>query len=233
MRTHLTLDDMIRQEKQVQALKGVHPGCATTLISAHCHERKLRFVSTGDSLIYLLREGDLIDINQNRTGLFLGDSHNHVLQVSRKLRRLGCIDAMTEQSQVVAIVGHLADAHAMLKAGKASKAAMGTLIQRISAIVGFPIPLKPEALMSESGELQIQLATTLPESGTVTLKPGDLLLIATDGLEAEVSGCSLETVREVLATAAPSLEKKAAYLLKKCLGWHGGGDNLTVFLAQF
>ncbi|MFK7989947.1 MAG: PP2C family serine/threonine-protein phosphatase [Sandaracinaceae bacterium] len=75
------------------------------------------------------------------------------------------------------------------------------------------------------------LAAALPaDIGTHTLRDGDWLLLATDGIEPESSGLDLEEVARVLRSEAP--EASVTALLKRAGTFHtgGGGDNLGVAL---
>jgi len=67
----------------------------------------------------------------------------------------------------------------------------------------------------------------LPATGRLTLRPGDLLLLSTDGLHGALS---LENTLDDLDSDAPP-EAKAETLVKAALD-AGGRDNITVVLGQ-
>jgi len=66
-----------------------------------------------------------------------------------------------------------------------------------------------------------------PETGSLDLFPGDLMLLATDGLHREISEDALESI----LNADTGLKKKAESLVDAALS-AGGTDNITVMLAR-
>lgn len=66
-----------------------------------------------------------------------------------------------------------------------------------------------------------------PVTGSMPIKPGDLLLHTTDGLH---DALSEREIIKILMSSHASIEKKAGALISAALG-SGGNDNMTVILA--
>jgi serine/threonine protein phosphatase PrpC len=72
-----------------------------------------------------------------------------------------------------------------------------------------------------------------PDQGALDLEPGDVLLLATDGIEFETSALGLTDLPGLLLGEAP-LGERVARLLQMCAdpSRGGGGDNLALVACQ-
>ena len=81
--------------------------------------------------------------------------------------------------------------------------------------------------------LNTEMAELLPVWGSITLKPDDCLLLASDGIDEVSSGCPLVEVQAILEEGRRDLAQTAETLLQRCLGKNGGNDNLSFIIVTF
>jgi len=227
--SHLALDKAIFQRHDN---RGVRSHCATTLISVAIKGDVAAYCSSGDSRFYVLRAGHMREVNDIQDGLFLGDSFRHVDRFTRMLEKAGCIDVVTTEDQIQDTLFQLTKIYKQVKANRVDPPSVLKILEGIGRSVGFPFPIAPEEISTEWHPFNLEMGKLLPSWGSFTLKQGDVLFLASDGLEEEVSGCPLGDIQGVLEEKDMDLETQAQTILDKCLGKRGGGDNLTFIIAR-
>jgi len=232
LRVHLQLDDRVREAKN-QPEAALQRGCSTTLISAFVSKNKLYYASTGDSRLWLVRNDSLRDVlgNDDIRPLFVGDDHAHLFQYANTLEKMGCIDAVTERHEVAEVLLRLHEIQRLVRTSQSSEA-VASLITEIEEITRIKFPIGLEDLMESWHTMHLELPTMLPQTGSLNLFPGDLIMMATDGIDEEESDCSTDKIAQLLI-AKLSLEKRADKVLGACMGRNGGNDNIAFILASF
>lgn len=232
LRVHYQLDDLIRAERVKPEHKS-QAQCATTLVSVLLSEGRLHYASTGDSRLWLVRDDRMIDIlGVDEVGtLFLGDQVVHLFQFSEILMTRGITNTTTDGVQLVEVLIRIQEISHLLKRGRATEADLHSLTSEIAQITKIPFPLSVTELR-EAHRFQLDMMRLLPQGGSLPLHEGDVILLASDGIDELESDCSFERVFELIGDTSRSLEKRASQLMSACTGRKGGNDNLTFLLAQ-
>ncbi|MDJ0835336.1 MAG: PP2C family serine/threonine-protein phosphatase [Acidobacteriota bacterium] len=230
--SHLTLDREIREKREPRG--GLGEGASTTLISVALKGDTVAYCSTGDSRFYRLRDGHMQEMIEIHDGLFLGDNYKPIRRFMRGLMKEGIVDEITydDNDKMSDILFQLTKIHKQVKAGRADLPSIEEITDGIGRTAGIPFPISAEELAKEWHPLNLEMGRLLPTWGSFTVKPGDILLMATDGIEPEVSNCSPEEIQDVLEDASVPLIEQAAAILEKCLGKKGGNDNLTFMIQR-
>ena len=140
------------------------------------------------------------------------------------------LKARLEPKRIVDVIFALTKIHRHIQEHRIEEARAG--IGQLNELIGFPFPIELDELIEKPWhQLNVDLSQMVPIWGGLSLQEGDLLFMATDGLDEQVSGCSLQQVEAVLAKES-CLNEKAETLLKKCTGKKGGNDNLMFLIAQ-
>ena len=226
---HLDLDAIFNARRGQDPNQG-GLSSSTTLLSVLIQRNNLFYCSTGDSRIFLLRQNRLIDVNPIHRGLFVGDYQGYPI-FARLLEQQGCTDAVTEREQAVAVMFELSQIYHLIQSARMDREKIRAGMNRIGELTGLPFPLSFEEITAPWHPINVAIPQYLPCWGGRTLHEGDLLFMATDGIEQETSGCSPETLTNVLA-APHGLPQKAEKLLDACLGRRGGNDNLMFFIRE-
>lgn len=232
MRAHFQLDDAVRTTKHSPGQESQRR-CSTTLVSALVKDGKLHYCNTGDSRLWLIRQGSLRDLigNEDAPPLFVGDDVVHLFQYVPRLEKMDCIDIVTERPEIIEVLLRLHEIHHLVKTDGSSEDVQ-TLVQEVEDFTAMPFPITLENLMESWHDLHLQLPLTLPQTGSFVLREGDVLMLATDGIDEDESGCSTRRIAEILSNG-DGLEKRASKLLSACMGRNGGNDNIAILLAQF
>ena len=230
--THLVLDQEIRQAKE--SLEGLPGGASTTLISVAIKGDTAAYCTTGDSRFYVLRGGQLQEVVELHDALFLGDSYKPIRRFMRTLLKLDVIDELTydDDDKMRDILFQLTKIHKQVKASRVDPPSVQQIIDEITQAAGIPFPISAEELSKEWHPLNLEMGQLLPSWGSFTLKEGDILFLATDGIEPETSGLPLEDLQDILADSNLSLESQVQTILDRCLGKKGGNDNVTLLIQQ-
>ena len=227
---HLALDRWIREQKLREPR--VHPGCATTLLSAFVSGKTLQYCNWGDSRLFLVRGGRLKVLNEAHEDYFLGEAFSRLDQLRRLLELHECIDQLTKNERLDEIAFLLTVIFRQVRGGSADLATIEAAVEAIETLSGIPFSIDLDELLREWHPLHMGIAGSLPTWGELVLRPGDCLCMASDGIDEEVSGCSLEELEQVLGAVEVPLVERAETLLARCMGKKGGNDNLMVLLKQ-
>ena len=225
---HLTLDHQIRAHND--SLNPAKLRSSTTLLSVTLHPEGFTFCSTGDSHLFLYREAQLREVTSSESNLFVGDPQTYPLRIFSVLTRMGIIDVVMEEGEQVAVLHELAAMSQKVLLAEIGQSEVEQTLSRVARLTGLAFPFSGEELCSPWHPLHLALRET-PRFGSLAVKPGDLLLMASDGIDEEVSGMSAGDIEQILAGHG-SLEEKARNLLRQSLGPKGGMDNLALWLID-
>ncbi len=233
LRVHFQLDDLIRATKAKPEWRA-QSDCSTTLVSAMISGSTLTFANSGDSRLWLCRQGQIRDLigNEDAPPLFLGDDQVHLFQMLPYLERLGMIDGGAERAVAIEALLLLHELSAHVRAGS-GREPVTQLVGALQTLTGLELPMPIEELLESWHPIHMQVQASLPQVGVCHLRQGDVLLMASDGIDEPESGISQEAVADLLAESKHSLEKRASRLLSACMGRNGGNDNLSFILAAF
>jgi len=226
---HLALDRLIATKKLE---RGAHPGCSTTLISVLVRAGEAWFCATGDSSLYLLRRQSLTLLNEQHANLFLGELQPRLSRLLNYLEGSEMYTPPGPAAQLEALL-QLCRMQEMVRERRMDRQTLSDLLLALERILGFSTTFTVDELLEPWHPLHVALGKNLPYRGHVVLEPGDLLLLASDGIDEEASGCHLEEVAAVLGDAASLLATRAQNLLTRCLSKSGGKDNLSFVLARY
>lgn len=233
LRVHFQLDDLIRETKAKPEWRA-QAECSTTLVSAMLQGSTLTFANTGDSRLWLCRQGEIRDLigNDDAAPLFLGDAKTHLYQLVPYLERLGLIDDVTERAVLIEVLLLVHELSALVRAGM-GREAVAQVAAELQLLTRVELPMPLAELLESWHPIHMQVQARLPQVGVCHMREGDVLLLATDGIDEAESGVTLQTIAEVLGESRHSLEKRAQRLLERCMGRAGGNDNLAFILASF
>lgn len=203
---------------------------ATTLACAFLSGDRLVWVSSGDSQVCLLRKSHLTLLNPLQHDFFLGPPEDKLIQVRQEW--------FSEQSPVVAGGKDLPIPFLLGMTHFSQQVTQGTLhrdqaVRMLDLLVTsltHSLPFTVDDLLKPWHPCHLFALAQLPCWGSQKLEAGDLLMLATDGIEPRVSGVSLEEVNALL-NGEKTLEEKAETILKLLLR-AGGHDNCTLILHQ-
>jgi len=227
--SHLILDGAIREATESASLG---PSSATTLVSVTLKGDTVAYCSTGDSILYLLRAGHMEEVYERHQSLFLGDGGKPIARFVRHLEKLGAIDDMTSPEQIHDTLFQLSKIFKQVHHRRVDPPSVAKILDDLSHRLGIPFPISAEEIAEPHFFLNTEMAARLPVWGSFTVQPGDVLLMATDGLDEEVSDCPVEEVQAILDQPDQAPEAIAENLLTRCLGKNGGGDNLSFILVR-
>ncbi len=233
LRVHFQLDDLIRESKAKPECR-TQVDCSTTLVSAMLQGSTLVFANSGDSRLWLCRQGEIRDLvgNEDAPALFLGDAKAHLFQLVPFLERLGLIDAATERAVQIEVLLLVHELSALVRAGM-GRDAVAQITAELQSLTHRALPMPLAELLESWHPIHIQVQERLPQVGACHLREGDILLLASDGIDEAESGVAPETIAEILSDSRHALEKRAGKLLERCMGRAGGNDNLAFILAAF
>ncbi len=226
--SHFRLDEKIRDQRAADP----HNLSSTTFISVLAESNCAHWCSTGDSHLFLLRRGELSKINESHPNLFVGDVSASITGVRWILRKFGCIDDMTETDPMIQALYEVTAFRKRVDIMDASVDDAQALLARIESITGLPQTIDPEDLLQTWFELYLDLSKCAPFWGTQRLVAGDVLLLASDGIDEVESNCSLEDLEETMARDN-DVQVMVKNILKKCTTRRGNNDNLMILAARF
>ncbi|CAM2067323.1 SpoIIE family protein phosphatase [Sulfidibacter corallicola] len=225
--THYLIDEAIKDAKPPEA----DPGCATTLLSVFMGRDRMFYCSSGDSYLWLIRDGRLIQINQIERGVFLGESHPNLFGLQGHLASYGLVDALSSPLQIAMASFVVSDLKVLAEKGRTNEDLVRERLDTLVRVTELHPKVAAEELLQPWHALFLGMDHRVPDFGQLALAPGDLVFLATDGIEEEFSDCSLKKLETIL-TGAGDLEAKATKVMKACMGWGGGRDNLAFLLAK-
>ena len=227
--SHLILDTAIREAKQATSLG---PASATTLVSVTLKGDTAAYCSTGDSILYLLRGNHMEEVYERHQSLFLGDGQKPIDRFVRHLEKLGAIDDMTSREQVHDTLFQLSKIFKQVHHRRVDPPSVVKILDDLSRKLGIPFPIEADEISEPHFFLNTEMAARLPVWGSFNVREGDVLLLASDGLDKDVSDCPTEEVQAILDVPETPLEEIAENLLIRCSGKYGGGDNLSFILVR-
>jgi len=225
---HLALDDEIRAEKRRQPDR-LHAGCGTTLITVAAVDGRAALCSTGDSLAFVAREGRVRECAELVNGLFLGERAPNQARFRGLLEDRGWLDPDLPADRRAAAYYELAALASAASSRRLDESGARAAAARIAHWSGRSFEPPIEELLTPWSPLYGACLAALPRFETFSLEPDDALLLASDGIEPEVSGLSREALAEVLTDSRLEPAKMAARLLKRA---GRGGDNLAILYAR-
>ncbi len=226
--THLEIDRRLDAFKLDQPT--ISDGSSTTLLSVLIHDQHVIWASSGDSLLYLWRDDKLFQINRGHHALFLGDALNAPRHAAAILE--GYVSPATARDiglfdQVLLGLAQLAHARESYKGSETMVAEVISLLERR---LGCELLLEPKDVLTPWSRLNIGIAQAVPEFGRFKLAENDLILLASDGLDAAVSGLSQDDIRLILGSGEGDAEVRVREMLDRVLSRDGGMDNCSVVL---
>ena len=223
--THLRLDKLVRKTRQTFT----PINCSTTLISVYVEPGTAWWCNTGDSHLMLHRNGNLQMRSEHHPALFVGDDMAHSQHVFNELERLGVTDVMTDPDNLHPIAFKLSQLGQDIRSDNADSDQIKQIIDQITKLADLDFPIPTEAIAQPWHELH-QIMQYAPHHGRFLLHEGDRLLLASDGIDADVSGIELEDIETVL-NKHTDIEDTAKALLKAATTRKGCNDNLMFLLA--
>ncbi len=227
---HLAIHEDIRAESRRRGPR-MHPHCATTLVSAALHGCDIAYCSTGDSSLFLADSEGVRDWAEP-SGVFLGDPFQHPLQATRFLEELGCLDPLADAGTVGAVLYELGRLARVAASGRLDGDAVRTGVAAMEEAAGRPLGIAREEMAAPWAPIYGVALRTLPVFGSRRLRPGDRLLLATDGIEPDKCGLPRKALHEILVDDRLDARARMEKLLKKSTGRQGGKDNLAMLLAE-
>jgi len=229
--THLTLDRETWRHKL--QLHDVDPHCSTTLLSVFVQGNRLHYASTGDSILYLYRRGKLLQINGTRDGQFIGEPETHLNRSTEVIEAYIPKQIMNNMDTLYDYLFGLVHIQFYTRTQNLSEQQKKRILDIMREKIGAPVPLSAEDLVTPWHPVQIHLARHLPEWGRFSVRPGDLIILATDGILENVSGCSHDRLEQIMADESSSgLGAMAQAILEACLGKRGGRDNTSILIKE-
>ncbi len=226
--TMFRIDAAIAKTKQTSA---VHPGCATTLISMVFEKNKLHYAAYGDSRCWLLRDHHMTDLIPIQQGLFLGEQYSTLRPIFNLLEQAQFVDTLSEPAHVSLTCFALLELYHQAQRRTLSDEEIEQVLTGLHKLTGLQTILPVGDFKQSWLELYLKLERVAPRYGTTTLQQGDRLFLATDGIEEEMSALSATKLKDHLG-AKEAVAKRAERVMKACMGWRGGGDNLSFILID-
>lgn len=232
--THYMIDRLICKERRQVGSENFHPHCATTLVTGLLDDKQLDLVSSGDSRAWLVRDGELEDLlrQDDDQSYFLGDGEGLMTPIARILDKLDILDVTSERDTVLKVQLCLCEIHQLVTENMATKGQIERLCQEITTIIGKPFPIETEALMEPWHSLHLSLARLTPQAASHPLYQDDVLLLATDGIDAHESAVDDRQIIKLLGNHRKPLLKRSHKLIDATTGRRGGNDNVTVVVTQ-
>lgn len=226
--TMFAIDGAIIQAKQGTDIR---PGCATTLIAAVIEHDKLHYAAYGDSRCWLVRDDHMIDLIPIQQGLFLGEQHSTLRPVFSLLQQAQFVDTLSEPAHVAMTSFALLELYHQAQRRTLSDEEIEHVLAGLHQLTGLQTILPTSDFKQAWLELYLKLARVAPRYGTTHLQQGDRLLLATDGIEEEMSALPAAKLQALLC-AEETVAKRAERVMKACMGWRGGGDNLSFIMID-
>lgn len=225
--THLEIDRQLGAKKRDQGQ--VAEGCSTTLLSVWSVNDQLIWASSGDSSIFLLRDGKLQQVNRGHHALYLGDPINAPRQANFELDGYVPPDVLRDTERFDQALLGLVQICSSVSHGRHANH-IADMLKVLEQKLGFELLVEPKDIVTPWSPLNICLAQWVPEFGRFTMKKGDQVLLASDGLEASVSGLSIKDLQEFMLSANGSAAARVSELMLRVLGREGGMDNCALVL---
>nr|WP_279382494.1 protein phosphatase 2C domain-containing protein [Acanthopleuribacter pedis] len=226
--TMFLIDNAIQEEKD---RVGGRPGCATTLIAAVIEQERLHYAAYGDSRCWLMRNDQLQDLIPVQQGLFLGEDNSPLNRIYDLLQRAQFTDSLSEPAHKSLTCFALLELYNQSQRRPLTDEEVAKVLTGLHGLTGLQTQIPAGEFKNSWLDLYIGLERVAPRYGAKNLEPGDRLFFATDGIEENQSALSLEKLGDLLRTKDPAA-KVAQKIMKACMGWRGGGDNLSIVLID-
>lgn len=228
LETHLALDRTILKRKKTADES--QRMSASTLITVAIENETAYYCNTGDSRLYR-KTGDMLEeVLDPQASLFVGDEFQGPSNIAKHLAQHGCTDEFTQAMEVDRAILELAHIHRQVSNVRIDRGSAEAHFSRVAEITGLPFPDNLDVVLEPWSWLMTTMDRYLPRWGRFRVRQGDVLLLATDGIEEDVSHCTPDDIETIL-TSGHNLEAMAGDLLKACMGRRGVDDNLTFILA--
>lgn len=225
---HFRVDRALRHAKKDSVH---HPGCSTTLVSLFITKDQYFFCNSGDSHAWRVTADDFKELFEIQEDIFIGDIASGFKRYLDMLYAEGLIDEMTELGQIERLLFRIAVLQKRVSHGNLPMDEVRGEMAVIEEILGCRLPLDAEALAQPWHPVYVEIQRCLPHFGQGRLLPGDRILMASDGIDLEVSGCDLMEIAKILRKGKdPQGTLKKA--LKACMGRRGGNDNIALLLYE-
>lgn len=226
---HLLLDEALKAHKA--KTPHIDPQCATTLLSALLCDNRVHLVSTGDSWLFLLRHHQMLPMNAPHHALFLGDRIHHPNRSAEVLLDRLPDDGIVDPAKMRRLAFHLVRTAARAKQAPHPEAASLDQLNGLCASLEIPLQVTQDDLSQPWSPLNLHVTNDLPEICSFDLKPGDALLLASDGLDRDASGCTFDQIHALLEQSVGDSESAIETVLESVLK-HGGRDNCAVIFHR-
>lgn len=231
---HYMIDRQICAERRQVGTENFHTHCATTLVSGLLDGDRITLVSSGDSRAWAVRDGEVDDLlRQDEKYYFLGDRDGLMSQAAELMDYHGILSSTTERNTVLKVLLILCEIHQQVINNLATRSQVERLCKEIETITGNPLNLDVAALLEPWHELHLVLARLTPQVASHRLDEGDVLLLATDGIDEHESAVDERQIVKLLTPSRKSLLKRTHKLVDATTGRRGGNDNVMVVTVQF
>jgi serine/threonine protein phosphatase PrpC len=211
---------------------------ATTLACAFLNGDRLVWASSGDSQLCLLRKGRLHLLNPLQHEFFLGPPNDKLVQVRHEWFPEGLPEGLPEGCRerngewdlpIPFLLGMTHFSQQVVQGALSRDQALRILDILVSRLT-HALPYSVDDFLKPWHPWHLFTLAQLPSWGSQKMEAGDVLMLATDGIEPRVSGVSLEEVNALL-NEEKTLVEKAETILRLLLR-AGGKDNCTLILHQ-
>lgn len=226
--TTFQIDAAITKNKQTTS---VHPGCATTLISVVLEQNRLHYAAYGDSRCWLVRDDHFTDLIPIQQGLFLGEQYSTLRPIFSLLEQAQFVDTLSDPAHVSLTCFALLELYHQTQKRTLSDEEIEQVLNGLHKLTGLQTNIPINDFKQSWLDLYLKLERVAPRYGTTTLQQGDRLFLATDGIEEEMSALPAAKLKEYLC-ADEAIAKRAERIMKACMGWRGGGDNLSFIMID-